>query len=301
MSSVAQYRAFGLSIASALPLPELPLEPSTAPADVEIVLGSVSPDGIPGGVPLSPVRWGGPQQYWIDEPGVCRVLIERGVRITVEPVANADDGALRLVVLGVSMAAILYQRGYLILHGNAVAIGEGCIVCVGHSGAGKSTLCTEFIRRGFSLLADDVCAVAPDGTVQPGYPRIKLWQDAAQKLDVDTAALARLRQGPDKFSLPLEHQFVSKPLPLRAVYTLTRAPQDRVTLTPLRGMARLSPLREYVFFAQFLHALGAETRHLQQATALSARIRMVQVTRPEQGFTAPEIAGLILANLEGPA
>ena len=78
-------------------------------------------------------------------------------------------------------------------------------------GSGKSTLSGAFFNRGYSILADDICAINNEGSVLPSFPQIKLWADVAKKLIINTQTLKKIRPNVDKFALPLKKQFISSP------------------------------------------------------------------------------------------
>ena len=79
---------YGLTIASALALPELPPD-TTTPADrapdVTIGFGVIDPAGLPGGKQLGPFLWVSDDALWLQVPEVARFLIRDGKRITIDP------------------------------------------------------------------------------------------------------------------------------------------------------------------------------------------------------------------------
>ena len=110
-----------------------------------------------------------------------------------------------LFLMGSVMGALLHQRDYLPLHGSAIKTENGAALFLGTSSIGKSTIAAGFQKRGYPILADDLCAVAMDkdsrAIVLPGFPRLKLWADALKKLEVPAADLLRVRvdESFDKF------------------------------------------------------------------------------------------------------
>jgi hypothetical protein len=181
-----RYSAYLLSIDSEIALPELSVDSagSEEAPDVIIRLGDVNPDGLPEGLQLGPCLWVGRDRLWYHVPNVARFLVQDGNSIRIDPEPGADDDSLRLFLLGSALGALLMQRGYLVLHGNAIRVGNQCLVCVGDPGAGKSTLAAGFMQRGYAVLADDVVPVDEGCRALPGFPRIKLWQDAVDKLGI---------------------------------------------------------------------------------------------------------------------
>ena len=63
-----------------------------------------------------------------------------GQEVIVEPSPDADERAVRLCLLGPIVALIPHQRGRLILHASAVAVGGDAIAFLGGQGWGKSTI-----------------------------------------------------------------------------------------------------------------------------------------------------------------
>ena len=132
--------------------------------------------------------------------------VERGELWTTWPDAlTLEDTATYL--LGPVLGHFLRRRGALCLHASAVLLDGRCVVFAGPAGAGKSTLAAAMARNGRGILAEDVCRIERDGAafvVQPGYPRIRLWDDVAELIDVRTAALPLLTPNWDKRFLPLD-------------------------------------------------------------------------------------------------
>src|SRR5215469_16971576 len=129
-------------------------------------------------------------------------------------------------LLGPVFGFVLRLRGLTCLHASAVAVNEQAIALVGSPGAGKSTIAAAFAKCGFSVISDDVVALAEDGRnflVQPGYPRVNLWSDSVGALFGSDEALPRITPTWDKRYMPLGDNgfgFASKPLPLGAIYIL---------------------------------------------------------------------------------
>lgn len=238
------YTAYLLSIDSEIALPELSTDPAggAESPDVSIRLGDVSPDGLPEGLPFGRWLWVDRDRLWLHVPNVARFLVQGGNSIRIDPEPGVDDDSLRLFLLGSALGALLMQRGYLVLHGNAIRVGDQCLVCVGHSGAGKSTLAAGFMQRGYAVLADDVVPVNEGCCALPGFPRIKLWQDVADQLGIDTSTLRRIQPDIDKFNYPLSRQFWGAPVPIRWVYLLSSDDSDRIQCEAMRGMRRFQTL-----------------------------------------------------------
>jgi hypothetical protein len=316
-----RYRAYGLTIDSAIELPELERAVDSSSADLTIRVGPIPAEGLAGGHQISPYRSTTPTATWLHIPRVGKFLITGGHTITVDPDPGAkpalapvvgaagvtDAGAdttgapaphpdtIRVFVLGMCMGVVLCQRGYLVLHGNAVQVGDACMCAVGASGAGKSTVAAAFWRRGHTVLADDIVAVDHESRALPGLPRIKLWQDSANRLAIDTAPLERIWPGEEKFNVPVAP--ASAPLPLRWVYILDVHDGPDLRLQPITGLERFAPLHENTYVVRLLHGMQIREDHLKACSRLAGRIRLVKVSRPREGLPVDALIDALAADM----
>lgn len=294
-----RYTAYNLSVDSEIDLPELfPMHTSNAePADVKIHFGSIAPEGLANGQQLGPFLWAAPESLWLQVPQVARFLVDNGNAIRIDPEPGIDEDSIRVFLLGSALGALLFQRGYLVLHGNAIRIGEQCMVCVGHSGAGKSTLAAGFMLRGYDILADDVVPVDNRCQALPGFPRIKLWQDVAGKLNIDTSNLRRISPHTEKFNYPLGEQFNQTALSIRWIYILGSDYIDTIEFEAIQGMQRFMPLRNNTYRLSFLNGLGLKADHLKLCGQLAGQIRLARVIRPKSGFKLDNLIDHLIADM----
>ncbi len=292
------YTCYGLTVASELSLPELDEAPARTP-DVRIRVTDL--DGPPAGaaqLPHDMWRLGDRCGFAVDRVG--RYEIVDGREILVDPVAGAAARTIRLFLLGTALGTLMSQRDHLVLHGNAVRIGNACAVVLGHSGAGKSTLAAEFSRRGLDIFSDDVVPVTHDGLALPGSPRIKLWADALERLGVDSDGLQRVDRAHDKFQLPIRRNPL-EPLPLRWIYVLESSSTTELVVEPAHGATSYALLHEHTYRNEFLHGPDAVRRHLEQCARLLPRVRMQRVNRPADTMTPAATADAIIADIGDPA
>ena len=295
---LTMYTCYGLTIASDLALPELiEAEPHADPqnADVRIRIGDVPAEGLPDGTQLGPFLWVTPDRLWLRVPEVARYLVS-GDSIVIAAEGDVDEDSLRVFLLGSALGALLFQRGLLVLHGNAIRIGDACMVCVGPSGSGKSTLAAGLMQRGYEILADDVVPVDAECRLLPGFPRLKLWQDAAGRLDIDTAGLRRIRPNLEKFNYPIHDRYAGLPLPVRWVYVLGSHHEPETLFEAITGMDRFRPLRNNTYRVRFLEGMALKAEHLRLCGQLAGRVHVTRVTRPEHGFDLDDLMDRILAD-----
>ena len=292
------YAGYGLLIDSELPLPDLPTRAAdpaaTARADVVVRIGPVAPPG-PGALRLPRGLWVDGDRVGIDVPGVARYSCVQGARITVEPAADATPDALRLFLLGSALSCLLTQRGLLVLHGNAFVVDKAAAVVLGHSGAGKSTLAAEMHRRGHVVLSDDVVPVDATGHALPGWPRIKLWRDALDRLGVAADGLRRVDEAFDKFHVPLDRTASPAPVPVRWVYVLDRH-DGPLRVVPLTGASAFASLHEHSYRNEILVGVLRRT-HLVRCADLVRRTWIARVDRPPGVDSVGSSADAILTDI----
>ena len=276
-----QYNAFQLNLLSDFYFPELlPISFEQGKADVRIRLGKVSAEGIQDPIKKAASFQAKKDEFWLNIPGVARYLVTNGCEIVIDAADETDESSIRIFVLGSCFGALLLQRGLFVLHGNAVRIGSYAFSITGLSGAGKSTLAGSLAKRGYSILADDVCAINAKGEIIPSFPQIKLWADAAKQLSIETENLRKIRPDIDKYAISLETQFYSKPLPLKLVYILNSHQEDAIQLKNLKGFDKYLPLKTQTYRLEYVESLAQEQNHKLQCTQIAAQIELAQITRP---------------------
>jgi hypothetical protein len=200
-------------------------------------------------------------------------------------------------LLGSVFGALLHQRGLLPLHASAIETRQGAVAFAGPVGFGKSTLAAVFHRRGYRILADDVCAVSlsVNGTplVMPAYPQLNLWADALEKVGSTKENLRRTRVLTEKYGLPVSTQFSASSVPLYAVYELCTTNTTELSLTHLKGLDKIALVRDNTFRLRFLKGINQCERYIALVSATARHIRAARVVRPEGVFLLDELAGLV--------
>jgi hypothetical protein len=227
------YRAYGLRIHSDLSLPELVPSSHTIP-DLRIHRRT-----LPATTVLREHYECTSDAATFVWPAVGRFCVWNGREVEVEVLPDVEDRLVRLPLLGAVMAAVLHQRGYLVLHASAVLVDGQVAALVGHKGWGKSTTAAALHARGHALFTDDILAVAPgDGPprVVPGVPQFKLFPDAAAAaLGDDPATLPALSHQTTKRARTATERFeATGSWPLAGIYVLDRGPTLSVEAAPTR-------------------------------------------------------------------
>ena len=275
------YAAFGLSIASAVPLPELPLVGAPAVPDVTIRRGRAE-TGESGGAAL----WGDRHRAVLTVPDVARYEVREGREIIFQTCDGAEERHVRLFLLGSALGVLLHQRQLLPLHANAIEVDGEVVAFSGHSGAGKSTLAAWFHDRGRRVLSDDVCVIGqlPGGksVAYPGIPRLRLWRDALERSGRNSASFdpTWLNDASyDKFDVPIvPTDDVLAPRPLAAIYLL-RQGDPPARINRLGGSEAMSALISNTYRGAFIPRVGDAVAHWKQCHSVAEQVPIFEVIR----------------------
>ena len=267
MPSEGLYRGYGLTIRSAVPLPEMSVGSGTA--DVEIVLGAVPEHTGWRQVGMRAFGTAGSLRFGLRSRAT--MLVSDGRRIVVQLGPGVAPHIVRPNLLASGLGAVLHQRSFLPLHASVAETEDGCIAFMGHCGAGKSTLAAFIASTGGVALSDDICAVTfadDQPVVWPNRQRFKLATDAAEYLHLEHAGAERLASG--KLSLAVRTAVDDAPRRLRALFVLTRG--SACVVRKLDGAHALSALVEYTFRPRHIVALGIEREHVRRCAAVAATV-----------------------------
>lgn len=233
---MSYYTAFGLTVDSEIPLPELP--PASRDEAERILIRQKALDWRPeflDGNKFAASIGGAETLFYWEQIGTFAA--ERGEAIYFDPTPDVEEGLLRLPILGVVFSALLQQRGFTVLHASAVEVGGRAIGFLGDKGAGKSTTAGAFHRAGHRMITDDVLAVRRrDGDdayeAVPAFPQLKLWPRAAAHVGIDSDRLSPLHGRVDKRSFSPEEAFPARPIPLTGLYVLGWGPSTYIEPLP---------------------------------------------------------------------
>jgi len=292
---IHRYFAYGLDVASEIPLPHWP-PGRGGRTDACISLGGV-PAQLAGPRDRGPCWWTAPGEFLLDLPGVARFYVRHGEEIRVDPAPGGDFARLRSQLGGVVFGVLLHQRQRsVILHASAVRRDDCALVFAASSGGGKSTLMNAMLDRGWTMVADDICPVElPEGDgpawVQPGIAVTRLWADAATELGRSLSGASRIGDL-GKFLLPVS-EIAPAAVPLRRIFVLSPHTAETVTLRDLNTDESFPRLMRLVYHRAFLAGLGLTQVRFRQVSRLAPRARVTLVQRPVARMAVREIADRI--------
>lgn len=284
----AAHHAFGLSIRSQIPLPEL------RPGD-----GGRAPDLLilretPAAGPIAHEIRFGARSATLAWPAVGAFRVEAD-RIVATPAHGVADDLLALPLLGPVMATFLHLRGQYLLHASAVAVGSVGAAMMGDKGAGKSSLASALLGAGHPLVTDDLVAFDTVGDrILPGFPQMKLGAEGRARLaDPDARVRPQVHEALDKDRV-LIGRFRDAPTPVARLYVIVRG--DAARVEPLTPEASLAMVLRFAWAARFgRQALVGEAaaRHFRAAAALAKRDLVRRLVVPDGLDRLPEAVSAI--------
>ena len=294
------YRAFGLTISSEVALPELCAAEYKQEADVTIRY-----------VPLQPEDYGcvgktdqyqiAPDLLYLQIQNVGRYCVMGGKTILVDPIPGVPPESFRLYILGSCMGVLLLQRGLLPLHGSSVATAAGGILFLGDSGIGKSTLAAHFCTMGYSLVSDDICAIAFSheevAVLQPAYPQLKLLEDSLNHVPsiINDGELPAVID--EKYRIRDSFHFEDTPLKICRIFILEKADCTQIEISQLFGIQKFAALTEHIYRGFFIEQLNIASHQFRQCAQLCEQIALYRIVRPIDTFTLQALSSCIRACL----
>lgn len=293
------YRAFGHSIQSDIPLPELKLT-DTALDDIDITIqyAELSEAWLELSRSSARAFVNTENQVMFKVPELGIFAAANGTTILVSPDTDADADKMRLYILGTCMGAILLQRKILPLHGSAIVINDKAYAFVGLSGHGKSTLASAFLQQGYQLLTDDVIAVTLDQHdvpyVSPAYPQQKLWQESLDVFGMDSNHFLPLFDRETKFAIPVSAQFAESKIPLSGVFEIMKTDCDDCEIRAVNKLERLPLLYRHTYRNLFLYYSGLTQWHFDFTARMAGSIDVYQLQRPQHKLTVHQLTDMVL-------
>jgi hypothetical protein len=184
------------------------------------------------------------------------------------------------------LAAML--RGFDLLHASAVGGSHGVAAFVAPSGTGKTTLASRLVLRGARFVTDDALALSPrtgGPLAHPGPPFMAV-PNRDRGLLQEPAAGGTLGPGRDRSDKLHAHPPTDdRPLPLRALFYLERAPRLDIT-----ELGHADPGRVLAgAFAPYLMTADRLARHLEIAQQVSWSARQYRLRLPQGADFAPAL------------
>lgn len=286
------YRAYGLTVRSALPLPELRLADATHESpdvvvqtgDVESLCNSVDDD-----IDVHTLRF--------DAIGTFAVVDGREIVCDLADPELREHRYVRRVIYTKALPVVLLQRGAVVMHASAVVVEGRAAIFLGSRNAGKSTTAAAFHSAGHPVIADDILGVRlndGDLSVLPGVPQLRLNMATVRALDIDAATVSN-RQGSENRYVTLRP--VPDAVPVGCVYVLVEG--EPVAVAPVEGSERFFEVVKRTFHDGFLSEIDVTPAGFEQVGAVVDAAPVRYLRRPTRYDALPTVVEVVTANLAG--
>ena len=286
------FRAYGQVVESEIALPEF------EPLPLRENQGAIKPDLriVRRSLPPVPVEERNSEGFRIRDGvvdlevrGIVRIRVASPACIEVDLLDPAREREARLYVTGSGFGIWVFATGRIPFHCGLVTRNGLGFAITGPSGVGKSTLTTALVQRGFGFMSDDVVVLDPVQeetggeriAITPSFPRIKLWQDAADHFAIETQPLERLHRDMEKYHVPFPQEQVVEQARLAGVFRL-RFDDDAPSpvCEALSFPEALRELRSNIYRPSLVTDLGLEETAFSLISKILQTVPVLDLARP---------------------
>jgi hypothetical protein len=294
------YSAYGLNLRSDVSLPELVESEMLPDVDVSFhdlgdnYLNTLLSDAVQFERPGCLVR--------VSKNAVCyswhdigTALVRNGNEVIISTAPGTSDSDLAPFITGALLGNLLEQRGFMVLHGSAVAVDGAAAAFLGEKGAGKSTLALHLQKRGYPLLTDDLLPVVFDDNqvrTVPGFPRIKVWSDTVRSMGFDPDTLPKINKFIDKRSYVCADGFLSDSVNVGRIYILTDDP--KIAIEQIDPSKAFIELTRNTYLSRYLDATGKTADHFRKCETLVTSVPIFRLRRPRDFACLPEVTSAVV-------
>jgi len=211
------YRNFSLNITSQF---SLPIKEKSFSGESEVHIRYGETGEIEEGIRIGMER---AELYWESVGGF---IVEEGGEIVVSPKRDVSSRLLSIPLLGPVIGALLFQRGFLVLHASAVERNGKVTAFLGPKGIGKSTTAAKMYEAGWGLFSDDLLAVNMTRSVKPlaapAPPLIKLNPDIEYSTVYKKSSIKSPKEKRYKKHVLLLEDSYERLLPINKIVVLKR-------------------------------------------------------------------------------
>lgn len=293
-----RYKVYGLNIESEIELSELiKLEDEKENIDVSISYGKV-PGEIKEKINHTTCVGISKDNICVYVKDIAIYQVTNGNRIIIDPLEDKNNVRIKSFLLGWSFGVLFVQRNTIALHGATIAKGNRAITIVGNSGSGKSSLASEFMKKGYKFLSDDVAPIenkSVDVIIHPAYPQQKLCKDTIDNLGYDVSDFEVNRQGNERerYKVPIRDIFIDKSLPLEAIFEIEASDVDFVEIEEVKGSDKIDCFLDNIYFFSVERNSGTRKEYFKQCLDVVSKIPMYKVKRPNGKYTVGKQIELI--------
>ena len=288
------YRIYGLTISMPMSCPMLVELSKDTPVDIFVKEGIVPDRLIEAKIVGDCWQASSDRFLYIAGNRAGKYLIEGTNSIIFEKNTGAIDDALCLHLITYAIAALMRQRGMIVLHANSVLTPFGAVAISGESGSGKSTTQAALLKQQCLMISDDITAltIGSDSYVYalPGPAKMNLYSDVAQYLNTKSTSTRRNPVRPLKLMIHVNNEsMVTEASMLKKIYCLNIYDGDKPIKRKLTGIEKFVALQNCLYGPQFENKLNFES-----LSCVASKTDIYQLSRPRNKWSIDDLVGLIL-------
>jgi hypothetical protein len=294
-----KYIAGGIVIATDIEFAEL-ME-STEQADVQLAYGPV-PDALDNTSLDRVLVQSNENEVLFRMPDVAKFWVEGDAKITIELLDEKRKSDAEKYILTFILGVLSFKKGFYPLHGGGVVHNGEAYLFTGHSGAGKSTTLAGLTQRGFQPLADDISNFfVEDGKifVHPCFPRFKLWKDSMLMLQNVGSGEYKLGSDIEKYLVPVNVDFPTKPIPVKRIYLLQRDMDDKTFFKVIKGKEKMLKLKQNSYKPWMVKAFKLDGKHFGLMNEIAAKVELVEFHRPFDKEKFSDMYDVLIQDIKG--
>ena len=314
------YYAYGLTITSDTPLPELPAlngRKSEIGRGVSVYLESrrsntwIEPEWFNIGLDDHGRPWfrcgRGADGFVLRYEGLADFIVEPdgGAIACARTAPRLSLLSLRHLLLDQVFPRVLNLIGRESIHATAVATASGACAFMGEAGTGKSTLAASFQAEGYRSIADDCLVLEERGgaiIATPGYPGVRLWKDSLSALGAKRGPIMPVAEYTSKSRLlgaATASRFASQALPLARVYVLVREGKAPTAVPRIEELTPAAVFPQLVSASFPLDIADQEmlTRHFRLFARVASEVPTRRLYLPNELKALPAVREVILQDL----
>ena len=273
------YKAYGLIIESEYNLDALEEISAGTTPDIRIKNGQV-PEELEDCSDKGPFFQINPREYLLKLPRIAGFYVAEGREVLVRKAKEGNDKDVIAFLLSSVIAALLVQRGFLLLHASVIELDGEVVAFAGRSGAGKSTMATYLHKKGYRVLADDIAVIKFEKNIPyvlSGILSVKLWKDMMQTFDLDPQH--PVREGVEKYFYRVVEQ-EQKPVALNKMVVIGIHNKEDYKVEAIKGIMKFNLIKRNTFRYRLLKGMEKQQEHFKQANQLAGKISLYHLVRP---------------------
>jgi hypothetical protein len=222
-----------------------------------------------------------------------------GKKIVIERGKGISDADVNLFIVGSCFGVLCLQRGLIPIHCSAIEYNGKAVTITGSSGVGKSTTAAALSQLGYPHVCDDVLVIDPTHipykvTAMP--KGLKLWEEAAQELQIEPETRATTIAGLNKYYVSPANTQASERLSFDTLYIMDEEDADEFKITEIKGMEKHSEIRRAIYREEWLDFIQPRGNTFEAVTELASNLKVFKFKRRDDLSSIYDCANFLISH-----